>query len=107
MPCVVFRSLVFKAGTTVYAPRTRAELMTLASVLKEVPGHRLEIGSRLGPGRPMASDQQLRAERARLVRDSLIALGVMPERLVLEQADTFERVDDVGRKQSIGLCVHS
>ena len=93
------------------APRTRSELQLVAHALSPFPERRLEIGSRLGPGRPMATDPVLRTERARIIRNELIALGVRPERLVLEQDGTYERVvEDIGREvgrfQSIGVCVH-
>ena len=113
VPCVVFRSLVFKAGTTVFAPRSRAEIEAIAKALSAVPAHRIEIGSRLGPGRPMASDVLLRSERARVVRLGLIGLGVAPDRMLLDPGEAYERVaEDVarasgGRAQSIGVCVHN
>ena len=93
------------------AARTRAQVETVAKVLAAFPSHRVEVGSRLGPGRPMVTDAVLRSERARIIRNEMIALGIAPERLMLEQGDTYERVvDDVTRAgaphvQSIGLCV--
>lgn len=111
--CVMFRSITFKAGTTLYQPRARAELELLARVLREFPDHRVEVGSRLGPGRPMATDPKLRIDRASLVRQNLIALGVAPSHLLVDTSEAYERVaEDVGRVnggrvQSMGVCVHA
>lgn len=111
--CVMFRSITFKAGTTLYQPRARAELELLAKVLREFPDHRVEVGSRLGPGRPMATDPKLRIDRASLVRQNLIELGVTPARLLVDTGEAYERVaEDVGRVnggrvQSMGVCVHA
>ena len=111
--CVMFRNVVFKSGTTVYQPRARAELELVAKVLAENPGQRVELGSRLGPGRPMSTDAKLRTDRSGLVRDDLIALGVAPSRLAIDTHEAYERVaEDVarvkgGRVQSIGVCVHA
>lgn len=113
VPCVVLPELTFRAGTISMQARTREELELVSKVLNAQTQHRIEIGSRLGPGRPMASDDRLRAERVRLVRESLIALGVAPERLLPESNGTYERVTDdvaktgVARRQSIGMCVHA
>ena len=112
VPCVAFRNLVFKAGTTVFAPRSKTQLELMAKALNTVASHRVEIGSRLGPGRPMASDALLRSERARVIRLGLIGLGVAPDRMLLDPGEAYERVaEDVGRgsagrAQSIGVCVH-
>ena len=111
--CVMFRNIVFKAGTTVYQPRARAELELVARVLMENPGQRVELGSRLGPGRPMATDPKLRTDRASLLRDNLIALGVPAARLAIDTGEAYERVaEDVGRinggrVQSMGVCVYA
>ncbi len=111
--CVMFRNVVFKAGTTVYQPRALAELDLVAKVLIENPGQRVELGSRLGPGRPMATDAKLRTDRSSLVRENLIARGVAPSRLVIDTNEAYERVaEDVGRvnggrAQSIGVCLHA
>jgi outer membrane protein OmpA-like peptidoglycan-associated protein len=110
--CVVFRGLVFKAGSTTFTPRALQELDTVARALLTVPEKRVEIGSRLGPGRPMASDARLRLDRARLVRERLISRGVAPGRLLIDEGEGYERVaDDLTRAggtrvQSMGLCVH-
>lgn len=111
-PCVMFRGVQFRAGSTVFAPGARTELDTIARVLREFPARRIEVGSKLGPGRPMASDAALRVDRAMLVRQTLISLGIDGERLTVDTAEAYERVaDDVSRArgarvQSIGLCIH-
>ena len=113
VPCVVLQNVAFKAGTAALTPRSRTELELIAKVLNAQSDHRIEIGSRLGPGTPMPTDAKLRADRVRIVRDSLITMGVPPERLLVETSGTYERVtDDVaklgpGRRQSIGMCVHA
>jgi hypothetical protein len=111
VPCVVFRKVRFLAGNTVLTDGAKAELRTLAKVLAAVPGQRVQIGSRLGPGRPMATDPVLRAERARIVRNELVALGVAPARMTLDQSEIYERLLEEERRagarpvQSIGLCM--
>jgi hypothetical protein len=112
VPCVAFRDLAFTAGTPKPEQRASRQLALIAKALNGVAGRRIEIGSRLGPGRPMHSDKPLRAERVRVVRDTLIRYGISPDRLLVDHDDAFERVaEDVGRAaggrvQSIGLCVH-
>lgn len=110
--CVAFRDVVFKAGSRSLAPKTNGQLALAAEMIGTGAGQRIEIGSKLGPGRPMASDAKLRTDRAVIVRDQLIALGVRPERLMIDVSESYERVAaDVSRAngaraQSIGLCVH-
>lgn len=109
--CVVFRELRFLAGNTVMAPRTRTELQTVAEVLAAVPEPRIEIGSQLGPGRPLSTDPMLRAERVRIIRNELVALGIAPSRLMVDQGEAYERLIGIESRagiappQSIGLCV--
>jgi hypothetical protein len=111
--CVMFRNVVFKAGTTVFQPTARSELEQVAKALNSNLGQRVEVGSRLGPGRPMTSDPKLRIDRAILVRQSLVSLGVAPARLTIDNGEAYERVaEDVGRVnggrvQSMGVCVHA
>lgn len=108
----MFRDLTFKAGTTTFGPRALAQIGLIAEALNAVPGHRIEIGSKLGPGRLMASDARLRAGRATRVHDRLVALGIAPGRLMIDRAEAYESVAaDVSRAagsraQSMGLCVH-
>lgn len=107
----MFRNVVFKGGTTIYRPGARADLEQIAKVLRDNPGGRVELGSRLGPGRPMATDAKLRTDRAELVRKTLISLGVAPARLAIDTREAYERVaEDVGRVdggriQSMGVCI--
>jgi outer membrane protein OmpA-like peptidoglycan-associated protein len=107
----MFRNVVFKGGTTVYRPSARADLEQVAKVLNDNPGRRVELGSRLGPGRPMVTDAKLRTDRADVVRNSLISLGVAPARLAIDTGEAYERVaEDVGRinggrVQSMGVCI--
>lgn len=109
--CVMFRNIVFKGGTTIYRPGARADLEQVAKVLNANPGQRVELGSRLGPGRPMSTDAKLRADRAQLVRNTLISLGVAPARLAIDTREAYESVaEDVGRIdggriQSMGICI--
>ena len=109
--CVVMRELVFKAGTAQLVPKTTGELATVAKVLTLFPERRIEIGSRLGPGRPLASDAKLRADRARIIHASLVSMGVPGDKLVLDPGDAYDRAGDdltragASRMQSIGLCV--
>ncbi len=111
VPCVVMRELTFKAGTPQFHARVNQELATVAKVLALFPERRVEIGSRLGPGRPLPSDAKLRADRAQAVRTALIRLGIAADKLLPEPGDGYDRAADdltragASRVQSIGLCV--
>lgn len=110
--CAMFKEVKFRAGMPVLLPRSLNHLDTIAQVLNAVPERRIEIGSKLGPGRPMSTDAKLRTDRANLIRENLIELGVKRERLTIDTGENFERVAwDVsrangGRVQSIGICVY-
>lgn len=113
IPCVMMRDVVFRAGSTVLAAGMAPRLALIAEVLSTVKTRRIEIGSKLGPGRPMASDAKLRTDRAAVIRAHLVDLGVAPDRLLIDTGEAYERVAaDVSRAegtraQSIGLCVHN
>ncbi len=109
--CVMLRKVVFKAGSRVLLPSARTEFELAAQVLATVKSRSIEIGSKLGPGRPMASDAALRIDRATIIRNRLIDLGVPAALLVVDSAEGYERVAaDVSRAegsraQSMGICV--
>jgi hypothetical protein len=109
--CVMLRKVRFRAGSRSLLASSRAELELVAQVLATVKSGRIEIGSKLGPGRPMASDTALRIDRAAIVRDVLITLGAPAGVMVLDDQEGFERAAaDVSRAegsraQSMGICV--
>ncbi len=109
--CVMLRKVVFKAGSRVLLASARTELELAAQVLATVKSRSIEIGSKLGPGRPMASDAALRIDRATIIRNRLIDLGVPATLLVVDSAEGYERVAadvtraDGSRAQSAGICV--
>jgi hypothetical protein len=109
--CVMLRKVRFKAGSRTLLPSARAELDLVAQVLSTVRSRRIEIGSKLGPGRPMVSDRALRIDRATIVRNRLIELGVPGALMVVDDDAGYEQAAaDVSRAegsraQSMGICV--
>ena len=111
IPCIMLRELRFRAGTAQGDATLQTQIGLLAKILAAFPDRRVEIGSRLGPGRPMATDPALRAGRVSAVRDGLVRLGVPASRVLVEPDGTFERVSEdarrlgLARTQSMGVCL--
>ncbi len=114
LPCVVFDRVQFKVGTAAPTRAVSAELDLMAKSLGAVPNGRVEIGSRIGTTRMTSANQRLAAERARFVRDGLVARGIPAERLWMDTRAAYHELvgDDLGRMgirvalaPSVGLCV--
>ncbi len=116
LPCIVFDRVRFKAGTAAPMRAVFAEIDLMAKSLGAVPNGRVEIGSRIGTTRMTLANQRLAAERARFVRDALVARGIPAERLWMDTRAAYHQLIDedlgrmgirVARAPSIGVCVVS
>jgi OmpA-OmpF porin, OOP family len=78
------RRLLFGTGSSTLQPRSRAQLQTIAVILKAHPGARASIAGYTDNVGPAAANLALSKQRADNVRSQLIAMGVDGDRLTAE-----------------------
>jgi OOP family OmpA-OmpF porin len=79
-----FDRLLFDFGSATLQPQSRAQLGSVAAILRAHPQVHLKIGGYTDNVGPHDDNIQLSQARATHVRDELVLLGVAPDRLVAE-----------------------